>query len=305
MIGSRILAGFQPDHRGEDALALAGVVLRHTLGSLNVASVRPPAGAAGRTGGGADAEWQAYLDGQARAALDGAAGVLEEAGLPEGTPVDYVVGANRGSGRGLSALARRTRSDLIVIGSAPAGPRHGISLGSTADQLLHGSTVPVLVAPKNYAGHRLEGFDRITVAYLRRPGSADAVDFAARIAAARGVPLRLLTVAVEHTATGRAARLAEEQQRRVVDGHEAELALAAKEAADGSALTPEQIRTEVVQGPDVAQAIAATDWSPGDVLVFASSEAAPLRKVFMGDMSLKILRAVPCPAVVLPRLIPH
>lgn len=305
MIGSRILAGFQPDRGGEDALALAGVVLRHTLGSLTVASVRPLAGAAGHTEGGADAEWQAYLDGQARAALDGAAGVLEEAGLPGDTPVEYVVGANRGSGRGLSALARRTRSDLIVIGSAPAGPRHGISIGSTADQLLHGSTVPVLVAPKNYAGRRLAGFDRITVAYLRRPGSAEAVGFAARIAAARGVPLRLLTVAVEHPATGRAARLAEEQQRRAVDRYESELALAAQEAADVSALTPAQIQTEVVQGPDVARAIAATGWSAGDALVIASSEGAPLRKVFMGDMSLKILRAVPCPAVVLPRPIPR
>jgi nucleotide-binding universal stress UspA family protein len=305
MIGSQVLAGFQPDRRGEDALALAGVVLRHTRGSLTVASVRPPAGGSAHTEGRVDAEWHAYLDDQARAALRGAEATLQELGLPGDTQVGYLVGANRGSGRGLSALARRTRSDLIVIGSSPAGPRNGISIGSTADQLLHGSTVPVLVAPKNYAALRLEGFDRITVAFLRRHGCGEPVGFAAQIAAAREVPLRLLTIAVEPAAQGRAARLAEAEQRRLVDRYEAELALAAKEAAEGSALAPEQIETEVVQGPDVAQAVATTYWSPGEALVIASSETGPLRKVFVGDMSLKILRAVPCPTVVLPRLIPH
>ena len=54
-------------------------------------------------------------------------------------PIDYVSHGNRGSGRGLAELAAQTDADVVVIGSAPRGGRGRISLGSTADQLLHGS----------------------------------------------------------------------------------------------------------------------------------------------------------------------
>jgi nucleotide-binding universal stress UspA family protein len=296
MIGGSVLVGYGPDRRGADALALAAVVVRGTGGTLTVASVRPPAWPVPGPGK-VDAEWEGYLDGQAHAALAGAAEVLEQWDLS----AEYLVAANRGSGRGLAHLVGRAKADLIVIGSAPGGPRHGIALGSTADQLLHGSPVPVMLAPKGYAQHHPETFDRITVAYLRRPGCEQAVDLAARIAVRRGTPLRLLTVAVGHKAKGRAAQLAEEQTRKVVDLYESDLAAAAKEAEDGGILTAERITTEVAQGPDAATAIAGTEWSDGELVVLASSAAGPLRKVFMGDMSLKILRAVPCPAVVLPR----
>ncbi len=294
MIGSKVLVGYEADRRGADALALASLVVgqRHRL---TVASVRPPAWPVPGPGK-VDAEWEAYLDAQARSALDSAAELL-----PADVEADYVAVADRGSGRGLAKLAAKIKADLIVIGSASGGPRHGIIVGSTADQLLHGSPVPVMVSPKNYAQRRPDAFDRITIAYLRRPGCDQAVELAAEIAGRQRVPLRLVTIAVGHSAKGKAARLAEEQLRRVVERYEADLAVAAKEAEGSSTLTRELITTEVAEGPDPASAIAATEWSEGDLLVLASSATGPLRKVFMGDMSLKILRAVPCPAVVLPR----
>jgi nucleotide-binding universal stress UspA family protein len=299
-IGSHLLAGFQPDPRGRDALGLAAAVVRATGGAVTVAAVRPPA-MEGATGTRADAEWDAYLDGQARAVLDGAAEIFHEVGLPETTKLDYVVTANRGSGRGLARLVGKTRADLIVIGSAPTGPRGAISVGSTADQLLHGSPVPVMAAPRGYAERAVESFDRITVAYLRRPGCTAAVEFAARAAAACGAPLRLLTVALGGGPKGKASGLAAEHLRRMVDSYGSDLAMAAREAAKRSPLAGDEVQTEVVQGPDVAAALGTTDWSPGELLVCSSSDAGPLHRVFVGDMSLKILRAVPCPALVLPR----
>jgi len=296
MIGGSVLVGYEPDRRGADALALAATVVSGTGGDLTVASVRPPAWPVPGPGK-VDAEWEAYLDSQAQAALDGAAKILDGWGLS----AEYLVTANRGSGRGLAHLVGKARADLIVIGSAPGGPRHGIALGSTADQLLHGSPVPVMLAPKGYAQRPPEVFDRISVAYLRRPGCEQAVDLAARIAVRRNTLLRLLTVAVGHKAKGKAVQLVEEQARRVVERYRSDLALAAKETEDGGILTTDRITTEVVQGPDAQSAIGLAEWSPGELLVLASSTAGPLRKVFMGDMSLKILRAVPCPAVVLPR----
>lgn len=301
MIGSHVLTGYEPNKRGADALALALVVVRHTHGHLSVARIRPPAWP-GPGAGKVDAEWDSYLDGQAHATLVGAADALEVIGRPRALEVRYLVGANRGSGRGLAHLVGRTKADLIVIGSAPGGPRHGVSLGSTADQLLHGSPVPVMVAPKGYSEVGLEHFDRITVAYLRRPSGDQAVAFAAQVAAARGVPLRLLSVAIGQPARGRASALAEEQLRRLVDIYEGDLVLAAKTAQTDAALTASLVQTEVARGPDAAKALATVDWTPGDLLVISASEAGPIRQVFMGDMSLKIMRAAPCPAVVLPRL---
>jgi nucleotide-binding universal stress UspA family protein len=97
--------------------------------------------------------------------------------------------------------------------------------------------------------------------------------------------------------------MAEAQLRRVVETSAADLALAARSAAKGSPLRTRDIQTEVVHGADAAKALATSEWLPGDLLVSASSEAGPLRKVFLGDMSLKILRAVPCPVIVLPKMI--
>lgn len=301
MIGSHVLAGYEPDKRGIDALALALVVVRHTHGMLTVAVIRPPASPVPGPRRG-DAEWDVYLDGQAHATLDGAAKILEDVGLPPGLEVKYLVGTGRGSGRGLAHLVGRARADLIVIGSAPGGPRHGISIGSTADQLLHGSPVPVMIAPKGYADHDVTGLERVTVAYLRRPGCDLSVDFAAQVAAARGVPLRLLSVVIGKASRGKASPLAEQQLRRIVDLYETDLAMAAKEVETGTTLTASLIRTEVARGPDAARALAGVDWSPGELLVICSSDSGPIRRVFMGEMSLKILRAAPCPTVVLPRL---
>ncbi len=59
------------------------------------------------------------------------------------------------------------------------------------------------------------------------------------------------------------------------------------------------VSTEVVAGPDANRALAETTWIPGELLICGSSSAGPLRRVFVGDMSLKILRAAPRPVVVL------
>jgi nucleotide-binding universal stress UspA family protein len=167
--------------------------------------------------------------------------------------------------------------------------------------LLHGSPVSVIAAPRDYAQRGADTFDRITVAYLRRPGGTAAVEFAARAAAACGVPLRLLTVAIGGALWGKATGLAAEHLRRMVDSYEADLAMAAREATKRSPLTDHEVRTEVAEGMDVAAALGTTDWTPGELVVCSSSDAGPLHRVFVGDMSLKILRTVPCAALVLPR----
>ncbi|MCD0453720.1 universal stress protein [Actinocorallia sp. API 0066] len=298
----RLLVGYTADKRGADALALGACAVRGMAADLVLGHIRATAWPPVPGPGHVDAEWERYLDDQAASVLEkGAALAVQEYGIE---PVELLVGANRGSGRGLAKLASKAGAGVVAIGSAPGGPRAGIALGSTADQLLHGSPVPVMIAPKGYADRRLEGFDRVTVAYLRVPESTPAVALAAEVAARRGIPLRLLTFAVDSPVRGKGnAAMAEQQLRRLVDTLENDLALAAREAAEGSTLTKRDVLTQVAEGRDAAQAVTGAGWTEGDLLVCASSASGPLRRVFMGDMSMKIIRSVPCPALILPRTI--
>jgi nucleotide-binding universal stress UspA family protein len=64
---------------------------------------------------------------------------------------------------------------------------------------------------------------------------------------------------------------------------------------------PVRVEVEVLEGRDVAAALTSVDWPAGAMLICASSQAGPLRRVFLGDVSLKIIRSAPCPVMMLPR----
>lgn len=294
-----VLAGYAPDERGDDALALAALVVRIARARLTVANIHAPAWPA-RGPGSVDAEWVAYLREQARAALAQAAERLAEAKVPKKS-VDRVVHAHRGSGRGLIEVAKVEVAEeggagLIVIGSAPRGRPGRIAIGSTADQLLHGSPVPVMLAPRGYAEDAPKKFERLTVAYWRRRDAEQSLAAAVRLAKSLGLAVRLVTLVLRPPGLTAKFRGADGVMQRQREQAEKDLAHAA------GLVRPElDVETEVVEGAGVHKALGAVDWPPGEVLACMSSTAGPLRKVFLGDTSGKIVRAAPCPVVVLPR----
>ncbi|GII90262.1 universal stress protein [Sinosporangium siamense] len=287
----RILTGFIPEPRGRDGLALAVLIARQSGAALTVANVHPPAWETPGPGK-VDAEWRTYLREQAQHTLDVAGELL--AGQ-EDVSAEFVMHPQRGSGRGLSELARATGADLVVVGSAPRGARGRISLSSTADQLLHASPVPVALAPKGYAASAPAAFDRITVAYRRGPGCDHAVRLAAKAAAIFGVPLRLVTLVLR--GGGRPGRVEDAMLERLREQVLADLRAVARGPRRST-----HVDLEVLSGRDVASALASTSWFPGEMVMCASSEEGPLRRVFLGDTSLKIIRAAPCPVIILPRV---
>ncbi|WUI03067.1 universal stress protein [Spirillospora sp. NBC_00431] len=290
----RVLAGYSPDDRGADALALAALVVRALRAPLIVANVHPPPWPA-RGPGSVDAEWVAYLKGESQAALAEAAGMLAGSDVPE-SGVTLRVHSHRGSGRGLIEVARDVAADLIVIGSAPRGRRGRIAIGSTADQLLHGSPVPVLLAPRGYAGDPPDRFERLTIAYWRRRDVEGPLSAAAAVAGALGVPARLLTLVLRPP--GLAARFKDSGgvlERQVAQADE-DLREAAARLGGG---TPVERLTAV--GTGIAKTLGTVDMLPGEVLACLSSHDGPLRKVFLGESSGKIVRAAPCPVLLLPR----
>ncbi len=92
------------------------------------------------------------------------------------------------------------------------------------------------------------------------------------------------------------------------------------QAFDGENLIVEQVRREaqesldealseldasataaITAGDDTVSALQRLDWNGDELLVLASSKGGVLRRVFLGDMTYKLVRATPVPAVVLPR----
>ncbi|MEV0229007.1 universal stress protein [Nonomuraea sp. NPDC050786] len=277
-----VLAGFVPELLGRDGLALAVLLKEQARGRLTVAYVQPPTWSVPGPARAEESAWRAYLMEQADAALWQARELAGDA--------DYVVHAHKGSGRGLVELARERGADVVVIGSAPGGGKGRIALGSTADQLLHSSSVPVLLAPRGYAGERPAALERLTVAYRRGPGCDAAVKDATAVAAALGVPLRLVTLVVSGD---RHAVIEEDLLERLRDQAASDLRTATRGRPEAE--------VEVLEGGNVAQALRTTSWLPGEMIICASSATGPLRRVFLGDTSLKIVRAATCPVMILPR----
>lgn len=281
-----VLVGFIPEPRGRDALALAVLLARQAKARLTVATVQPPVWTTPGPARADLSEWRTYLKEQAEA-------TIEQARSLTGDEADYVVHTHKGSGRGLVELARRRGADVVVIGSAPGGGKGRISVGSTADQLLHASSVPVMLAPRGYADAPCAAFERITVAYRRGPCADAAVRDAAQAAITLDVPLRLITLVIRGA---RRHKVEEDMLTRLRDQVAADLS----EAASGQR---RHIRAEfeILEGRDVAEALGQTSWSPGELIICASSDAGPLRRVFLGDTSLKIVRAATCPVMILTR----
>ncbi|MDA0634106.1 universal stress protein [Nonomuraea sp. MCN248] len=281
-----VLSGFVPEPRGRDGLTLAVLLARQTGARLEVAFVKPPAW---DTPGPARAEagaWAAYLEEQAGS-------TLAQARERVGDDAEVLTYTHRGSGRGLVELAHKRGADVVVIGSAPRGRRGRISVGSTADQLLHSSPVPVLLAPRGYAEDAPGALTRLTVAYRRGRGGDAAVTGAARIAAALDLPLRLVTLVV-------ASHRRHPLGREMVAGMRRQ-AMADLTAAARGHRRRLQVDVEVIEGRNVATAMAAGSWERGDLIICASSNTAPLRRVFLGDTSIKIVRAATCPVMILTR----
>ncbi|MCG5212352.1 universal stress protein [Streptosporangium sp. KLBMP 9127] len=286
---AHVLTGYTADRGGRDALALSVLVARSGDCSLTVAHIRPP-GWGPPSPGRVDAEWTRFVQDRAMATLTEAAELAEAAGVAE---PDRVVAIERGSGRGLATVARKSGADVIVIGSPPRGGRGRVTLGSTADQLLHSSPVPVALVPRGYAEDAPEALDRFTVAYRREPGCDAAVKLAAAAAGRLGLRLRLITLMIRGAGP---AAIEEELLARVRRQYTTDLRNAARGPRRRGA-----VEVEIAEGRTVAAALGSLEWLPGELLICGSSRTGPLRRVFLGDTSMKIVRAAPRPVMILPR----
>lgn len=290
-----LIIGINPDSSDSDGMAL-GSLLARALGAKPVLAHIYPMNFDYPSMAHVDVEWVAYL--QEQAAL-----LLEEAkskfcarfGWDD---VEVAMAGHRSSGRGLAELAQERESTLIVIGSAPGTSLGRFGIGSTADKLLHDSPVPVATAPVGYAREGVERIGRLVVAFQNTAESLATLISGAELAERAGVPVRVLTLLIRHRMYG--SNLGADAEEMVLRQMLEDTVAAQEEALAEITIT---VPTDTVTptGDSVRAAMQRVDWEGDEVLLLGSSTGGGLRRVFLGDMTYKLLRATPVPAVVMPR----
>jgi nucleotide-binding universal stress UspA family protein len=185
---------------------------------------------------------------------------------------------------------------LLVLGSTHRGVIGRIALGSTADRLLHGATLPVAVAPLGFA-ERMRGIDRVGVAFVDTEEGYEALRAAAALATACGAELYAAT-AVEPIAWSATSLV----QPYDVEGHlthmreQAETTL--RRALDGLHPAVRSHLEVLVNSPVIALEQFSNDV---DLLVCGSRGYGPLGSVLLGGVSHRLVHRAACPVVVVPR----
>jgi len=290
----RILVGVSPDDAGSDAVALGAVLARLLDASLVLGYVHPPTS---ETPGmdHVDAEWSAYLQDRADATLERATAQL--ATDWQIVDVETTIVASPSVSRGLRRAARATDASITVLGPCRGALVGRIGIGSIASSLLHGGETAVSLAPEGFRMGAPDEIGRLVIGFRNTPESRAVLATAHAIATRRGIPVHLLT-AVLRTTWIAGSTLRGDPERAVLDSLE-QRERTAQEAA--RAATDLAIRGDVIQADSAEEACEAFPWQPDDLFVTASSRYGPVRRVLLGDVAYKLLRACPVPAIVMPR----
>ncbi len=290
----RILVGVSPDDAGSDAVALGAVLARLLDASLVLAYVHPPTSEAPGMDH-VDAEWSAYLQDRADATLQRATAQL--ATDWQIVDVETTIVASPSVSRGLRRAARATEASITVLGPCRGALAGRIGIGSIASSLLHGGETAVSLAPEGFRMAAPDEIGRLVIGFRDTPESRAVLATAHAIATRRGIPVHLLT-AVLRTTWIAGSTLRGDPERAVLDSLE-QRERTAQEAA--RAATDMAIRGDVIQADSAEEACEAFPWRPDDLFVTASSRYGPVRRVLLGDIAYKLLRACPVPAIVMPR----
>lgn len=286
-MSGHIVVGYKATKTGRDAVAFAARLAAAIGGALEVAVILPAEGRSVITP--PDASYDRYLRTLAQEWIAEAIGRV-----PDGVTARGHVRSADSFAEGLIGLARELSAGYIVVGAGDGGLRGRHRLGTTNNQLLYSSEVPVVLVPRGArkiaAG---TGITRLTVAVSPRPGDGALMADAAALASATGIPVRLLSllaIDLPVAANTAAARLARSDA-------------AADVLAAMNARLPDGLEAEVVvaDGDSIEDAVAGLDWQPGEILLAGSSRLAQPRRLFLGATAAKMLHEVPVPAVVVPR----
>ncbi len=292
-----IIIGVGSHTRSLDSVAL-GLAIASTIDATPVIANVYPTAFDFPGQGHVDAEWQAFLIERAEETL---VWIRDQIGNRQG--IEYAMTGHRSSGAGLAKIAVDRDASMIVIGSSYNASEGRIGCGSTADKLLHGSPVPVALAPFGYYEWAPELLHHVVLAYRKTPESDHALKIVTDTFLKRPVHskigLNLVTIIERHTRVY-GSRLGSSAETLVVEAARQQ-ALEALHVAQSR--IPEglvETTSELLEGDNVVSALAKFDWHDDDIFVAGSSGGRALRRVFLGDMTYKLLRGSQLPVVIIP-----
>ena len=284
---ARFVVGYTADEHGADALAFATRLATASEAQLDVVMVLPSEARSSNVP--PDVGYERHLKARSRAWLTEASKGLDPH-VAQSLHVRYA----ESFAEGLIAAAHEFGASLIIVGAARGGILGRSRIGSTANELLHSSDVPVALAP---SGSRelaaSAGISRITAAVGSRPGASALLDAAVRLSKTMHAPVRLLSLVSIDLPAGMDEGLAE--LTSTVHADEV-LAAARRELPPGT-----DVSVAVASGDSIEAAVRSLDWHQGEVVLVASSRLATPHHLFLGSTASKMIRELPVPMIVVPR----
>ncbi|MGE4425310.1 MAG: universal stress protein [Solirubrobacteraceae bacterium] len=277
-----VIAGTDGEPTGDDAVALGATLADAAGGPLEVVAVysAAPVGWAG-TPAAYDEAFRADADKR----LDGA-----RRALADRADTTFTVTRGGSPSDGLHRLLEERDPAVVVVGSSRTSTLGRIVAGSVTEQVIHAAPDAVAVAPRGWAAGERR-MKTVVVAHNRSDQSPHAIAAGAELARRHGAALRILQVLDAHTLRYVDFGGPEEGERFRRAARE-DLARLAGEI-DGV----EQVDTEVREG-DPARVL--RELSGADLLVLASRNHGPIRRVMLGSVSAKLVRDAPTPLLIIP-----
>jgi nucleotide-binding universal stress UspA family protein len=284
--GSSIVVGYDPEHGGDDAIHLSGL-LAAALDAREVIVTSLP--------------WPSYLaapddlNAMAEAEMAPRFDVIRDA---RGKGADLVGRAVPGGSAALTLLtaAEDEGAEMVVIGSSHRGPIGRTLLGSVGESLLHGSPCAVAVAPRGYAESEA-GLLRLCVAVDGSPEAEAALDAAIELALRLNAELTIITVA-DYPRYGYSTAWSVLAAGEMVDADRKHKEQVMRDALDR---VPDDLpcTTHILTGDAGDQlAEASADF---DLLAIGSRGYGMLQSTLLGSTSRKVIHSASCPVLVLPR----
>lgn len=281
-----VVVGYTATDAGADALALGARLAAATGSVLEIVMVLPGERSVITP---PDAGYDRLVRERAREWLARASETLKDT-VAHGRHVRY----GESFAEGLIAAAAEFGAGMIVVGAANGGLRGRHRLGTVANELMHSSDVPVVLAPEGAREIAASvGIERVTAAIGTRPGGDVLLAEAAGLASASGAPLRLLSLATVDLPAG-----VDTGVIRLTEATHAEAVLAQARASLGEGSVADVVSA---QGADIEDAVSQIEWLPGEIAMVGSSRLAQPRRLFLGSTAAKMLHVLPVPMIVVPR----
>jgi nucleotide-binding universal stress UspA family protein len=284
----KIIIGYEPEHGGDDAVRLGGLLAEILAAQPLVFTALP---------------WPRYLMGledlqrQVDAEMRDRFALVRDELRDLGVETHAVAGPS--AAEALHEFAEVQEARMVVIGSCHRGPVGRTLAGSVGESLMHGAPCAIAIAPRGYAERSQAPLVRIAVAFDGSPEAWMALETGIGLAGRCHGQLTVISVA-DYPSYGYASAWSiltagefkdyeHEEKRRLL-----ELALGRVPVGlegEGRLLTGDA-------GSHLSEVS-----GEFDLIVTGSRSYGPLRRTLLGSATRKLIRASACPVLVLPRAV--